>query len=197
MIFVSFTCSWYDLRYLSFGFFFMVTYCQKRSILFALGYGLCVWIGNRGGPAHEMGNEVEGGALSGTSSGILQQQRTGIVPWSQCVQGLVWSGYGGFRYSGFARLFKSVILLWIFNLGSTGEQDGNPRLSCFGLMKNSRDGKSYSTNLAFTPPEYLRTGTYTLLQDLSTWIFFTWTLVHIFNQDTVFLDLMSKGKLEM
>lgn len=31
-------------------------------------------------------------------------------------------------------------------------------MSCFGLMKNSRDGKSYSTNLAFTPPEYLRTG---------------------------------------
>ncbi|MCD9644578.1 hypothetical protein HAX54_032930 [Datura stramonium] len=29
------------------------------------------------------------------------------------------------------------------------DQDGNPRLSCFGLMKNSRDGKSYSTNLAF------------------------------------------------
>jgi len=25
-------------------------------------------------------------------------------------------------------------------------------------MKNSRDGRSYSTNLAFTPPEYLRTG---------------------------------------
>ncbi|KAK9940658.1 hypothetical protein M0R45_017308 [Rubus argutus] len=38
------------------------------------------------------------------------------------------------------------------------DQDGNPRLSCFGLMKNSKDGKSYSTNLAFTPPEYLRTG---------------------------------------
>jgi hypothetical protein len=37
-------------------------------------------------------------------------------------------------------------------------QDCNPRLSCFGLMKNSRDGKSYSTNLAFTPPEYMRTG---------------------------------------
>ncbi|KAJ8441525.1 hypothetical protein Cgig2_026326 [Carnegiea gigantea] len=37
-------------------------------------------------------------------------------------------------------------------------KDCNPRLSCFGLMKNSRDGKSYSTNLAFTPPEYLRTG---------------------------------------
>lgn len=34
----------------------------------------------------------------------------------------------------------------------------NPRLSTFGLMKNSRDGKSYSTNLAFTPPECLRTG---------------------------------------
>ncbi|XVF46627.1 hypothetical protein PTKIN_Ptkin03bG0043200 [Pterospermum kingtungense] len=38
------------------------------------------------------------------------------------------------------------------------DQDCNPRLSSFGLMKNSRDGKSYSTNLAFTPPEYLRTG---------------------------------------
>uniref|UniRef100_A0A7N0U5A9 non-specific serine/threonine protein kinase n=1 Tax=Kalanchoe fedtschenkoi TaxID=63787 RepID=A0A7N0U5A9_KALFE len=38
------------------------------------------------------------------------------------------------------------------------DKDGNPRLSCFGLMKNSRDGKSYSTNLAFTPPEYLKTG---------------------------------------
>ncbi|PWA60508.1 tetratricopeptide-like helical domain-containing protein [Artemisia annua] len=37
-------------------------------------------------------------------------------------------------------------------------QEYNPRLSCFGLMKNSRDGKSYVTNLAFTPPEYLRTG---------------------------------------
>ncbi|GJT44761.1 probable serine/threonine-protein kinase [Tanacetum coccineum] len=38
------------------------------------------------------------------------------------------------------------------------DDDANPRLSCFGLMKNSRDGRSYSTNLAFTPPEYLRTG---------------------------------------
>ncbi|XP_060176791.1 serine/threonine-protein kinase BSK5-like [Lycium barbarum] len=38
------------------------------------------------------------------------------------------------------------------------DKDGDPRLSCFGLMKNSRDGKSYSTNLAFTPPEYMRTG---------------------------------------
>ncbi|XAR55064.1 Non-specific serine/threonine protein kinase [Bertholletia excelsa] len=38
------------------------------------------------------------------------------------------------------------------------DDDGNSRLSSFGLMKNSRDGKSYSTNLAFTPPEYLRTG---------------------------------------
>ncbi|KAG6784764.1 hypothetical protein POTOM_010470 [Populus tomentosa] len=38
------------------------------------------------------------------------------------------------------------------------DEDGNPKLSSFGLMKNSRDGKSYSTNLAFTPPEYLRTG---------------------------------------
>ncbi|XP_073278493.1 serine/threonine-protein kinase BSK1-like isoform X1 [Primulina huaijiensis] len=36
--------------------------------------------------------------------------------------------------------------------------DGDPRLSCFGLMKNSQDGKSYSTNLAYTPPEYLKNG---------------------------------------
>ena len=39
-------------------------------------------------------------------------------------------------------------------------QDGDPHLSSFGLMKNSRAGKSYSTNLAYTPPEFLRTGYY-------------------------------------
>uniref|UniRef100_A0A9I9DE57 non-specific serine/threonine protein kinase n=1 Tax=Cucumis melo TaxID=3656 RepID=A0A9I9DE57_CUCME len=39
------------------------------------------------------------------------------------------------------------------------DENGDPRLSCFGLMKNSMDGKSYSTNLAYTPPEYLRDGT--------------------------------------
>ncbi|KAK9120677.1 hypothetical protein Syun_018294 [Stephania yunnanensis] len=38
------------------------------------------------------------------------------------------------------------------------DEDGDPRLSSFGLMKNSRDGKSFSTNLAYTPPEFLRTG---------------------------------------
>ncbi|KAI9117941.1 hypothetical protein K1719_011083 [Acacia pycnantha] len=38
------------------------------------------------------------------------------------------------------------------------DNEGNPRLSCFGLMKNSRDGKSYSSNLAFAPPEYLKLG---------------------------------------
>lgn len=38
------------------------------------------------------------------------------------------------------------------------DEDCDPRLSSFGLMKNSRDGKSYSTNLAYTPPEFLRTG---------------------------------------
>ncbi|XP_057966358.1 serine/threonine-protein kinase BSK1-like [Malania oleifera] len=38
------------------------------------------------------------------------------------------------------------------------DEDGDPRLSCFGLMKNSRDGKSYSTNLAYSPPEYLKNG---------------------------------------
>ncbi|CAH8316435.1 unnamed protein product [Eruca vesicaria subsp. sativa] len=38
------------------------------------------------------------------------------------------------------------------------DEECNPRLSTFGLMKNSMDGKGYSTNLAFAPPEYLRTG---------------------------------------
>ncbi|KFK33318.1 hypothetical protein AALP_AA6G359500 [Arabis alpina] len=38
------------------------------------------------------------------------------------------------------------------------DDDAKPRLLCFGLMRNSRDGKSYITNLAFTPPEYLKTG---------------------------------------
>lgn len=69
------------------------------------------------------------------------------------------------------RLVQLLICLFItiylvaFTISSSGYilkymQDGNPRLSTFGLMKNSRDGKSYSTNLAFTPPEYLRTGMY-------------------------------------
>ncbi|CAN8253999.1 unnamed protein product [Cochlearia groenlandica] len=39
------------------------------------------------------------------------------------------------------------------------DENGNPRLSCFGWMKNSKDGKNFSTNLAYTPPEYLRSGT--------------------------------------
>ncbi|CAN6559472.1 unnamed protein product [Malus baccata var. baccata] len=38
------------------------------------------------------------------------------------------------------------------------DQDWNPRLSCFGLMEKSKDGKSYSTNLAFNPPEYTNKG---------------------------------------
>ncbi|KAK3003454.1 hypothetical protein RJ639_018155, partial [Escallonia herrerae] len=38
------------------------------------------------------------------------------------------------------------------------DEDGDPCPSSFGLIKNSRDGKSYSTNLAYTPPEFLRTG---------------------------------------
>ncbi|KAG6678153.1 hypothetical protein I3842_14G065700 [Carya illinoinensis] len=58
------------------------------------------------------------------------------------------------------------------------DKDGNPRLSCFGLMKNSRDGKSYSTNLAFTPPEYLRIGRVT-----------TESVVYSFG--TLLLDLLS------
>ncbi|XP_058098493.1 serine/threonine-protein kinase BSK1-like isoform X2 [Magnolia sinica] len=58
------------------------------------------------------------------------------------------------------------------------DEDGNPRLSCFGLMKNSRDGKSYSTNLAYTPPEYLRNGRVTPESV-------------IFSFGTVLLDLLS------
>lgn len=43
-------------------------------------------------------------------------------------------------------------------LPSRSLQDGNPRLSCFGLMKSSGNGNTYSTNLAFAPPEFLKTG---------------------------------------
>ncbi|KAI8027789.1 Serine/threonine-protein kinase BSK7 [Camellia lanceoleosa] len=42
------------------------------------------------------------------------------------------------------------------------DEDCNPRLSCFGLTKSSGSGNIYSTNLAFTPPEFLKTGTVTL-----------------------------------
>ncbi|XP_018513502.1 serine/threonine-protein kinase BSK6 isoform X2 [Brassica rapa] len=55
---------------------------------------------------------------------------------------------------------------------------GNPRLSCFGLMKSSKEGKSYSTNLSFAPPEYMRLGT--LLPESV-----------IFSFGTLLLDLMS------
>ncbi|XP_028105724.1 serine/threonine-protein kinase BSK3-like [Camellia sinensis] len=42
------------------------------------------------------------------------------------------------------------------------DEDCNPRLSCFGLMKSSGNGNIYSTNLAFTPPEFLKIGIVTL-----------------------------------
>ncbi|CAL0313677.1 unnamed protein product [Lupinus luteus] len=58
------------------------------------------------------------------------------------------------------------------------DEDGDPRLSSFGLMKNSRDGKSYSTNLAYTPPEFLRTGR--IIPESV-----------IFSYGTVLLDLLS------
>lgn len=60
----------------------------------------------------------------------------------------------------FSFLGGSVLKVSILNckLNFLCLQDGDPCLSCFGLMKNSRDGKSYSTNLAYTPPEYLRNG---------------------------------------
>ncbi|PRQ34302.1 putative protein kinase RLK-Pelle-RLCK-XII-1 family [Rosa chinensis] len=55
------------------------------------------------------------------------------------------------------------------------DHNGNPRLSCFGLMKNSRDGKSYSSTPAYVPsrihtdrvmPESLIYNFGTLLLDL-------------------------------
>ncbi|KAL8092146.1 hypothetical protein AgCh_034440, partial [Apium graveolens] len=58
------------------------------------------------------------------------------------------------------------------------DQEGDPRLSCFSLMRNSRDGKSYSTNLAYTPPEYLRNGRVTPESV-------------IFSSGTILLDLLS------
>ncbi|GMI91385.1 brassinosteroid-signaling kinase 1 [Hibiscus trionum] len=58
------------------------------------------------------------------------------------------------------------------------DENGDPRLSCFGFMKNSMDGKSYSTNLAYTPPEYLRNGRVTPESV-------------IFSFGTVLLDLLS------
>ena len=61
-------------------------------------------------------------------------------------------------------------------------QNGDPRLSCFGLMKNSRDGKSYSTNLAYTPPEYLRNGN---------------MIVSVFRAKFFFFCLLFLGHLEM
>ncbi|CAH8391340.1 unnamed protein product [Eruca vesicaria subsp. sativa] len=58
------------------------------------------------------------------------------------------------------------------------DKAGNPRLSCFGLMKCIREGKSYSTNLAFAPPEYLRQGI--VIPESS-----------LFSFGTLLLDLMS------
>ncbi|KAI5017816.1 hypothetical protein ZWY2020_042704 [Hordeum vulgare] len=62
------------------------------------------------------------------------------------------------------------------------DENGDPRLSCFGLMKNSRDGKSYSTNLAYTPPEYLRNGRVTAESV-------------IFSFGTVLIDLLSGKRI--
>ncbi|CAA0827738.1 Probable serine/threonine-protein kinase [Striga hermonthica] len=58
------------------------------------------------------------------------------------------------------------------------DEEGDSRLSCFGLMKNSRDGRSYSTNLAYTPPEYLKNGRVT--QESV-----------VYSYGTVLLDLLS------
>ncbi|WVZ55334.1 hypothetical protein U9M48_006006 [Paspalum notatum var. saurae] len=62
------------------------------------------------------------------------------------------------------------------------DENGDPCLSCFGLMKNSRDGKSYSTNLAYTPPEYLRNGRVT-----------SESVIYSFG--TILLDLLSGKRI--
>ncbi|KAK4753064.1 hypothetical protein SAY87_021862 [Trapa incisa] len=58
------------------------------------------------------------------------------------------------------------------------DENGDPRLSCFGFMKNSRDGKSYSTYHEYTPPDYLKYGRVTPESV-------------IFSFGTVLLDLLS------
>lgn len=45
-------------------------------------------------------------------------------------------------------------------------------------MKNSRDGKSYSTNLAYTPPEFLRTGAYSIMEKKAVEVTFLLHLDH-------------------
>jgi hypothetical protein len=76
-------------------------------------------------------------------------------------------------------------------------QDCNPRLSCFGLMKNSRDGKSYSTNLAFTPPEYMRTGwfLFMLLKPYSLLLRPWMILVESFLSDHIGTELSCKAAM--
>ncbi|CAH8379861.1 unnamed protein product [Eruca vesicaria subsp. sativa] len=59
---------------------------------------------------------------------------------------------------------------------------GNPKLSCFGLMMNSHEGKSHNTNLAFAPPEYLNLGA--LVPESVTYSF-----------GTLLLDLMSGRRI--
>lgn len=125
---------------------------MKRVIL------LLSWI--RGNTTNEMGHAIKGCILSRTSFRILHKQRACIIPRSQCLQGFIW--WGNDLLSTYLILFDRSVLYDSLIYMLEFFQDGNPRLSTFGLMKNSRDGKSYSTNLAFTPPEYLRTGIYNM-----------------------------------
>ncbi|KAK4800850.1 hypothetical protein SAY86_021337 [Trapa natans] len=59
------------------------------------------------------------------------------------------------------------------------DEDGDPHLSCFGLMKYSHDGKSHGTNLAYTPPEYLKTGAKLTAESI------------MYSFGTILLDLLS------
>ncbi|ESQ36806.1 hypothetical protein EUTSA_v10007855mg [Eutrema salsugineum] len=77
------------------------------------------------------------------------------------------------------------------------DEECNPRLSTFGLMKNSRDGKSYTTNPAFTPPEYLGTGRITaecVIYSFGTLLLDLLTGKHI--PPSHALDLIRDGNLE-
>ena len=66
-------------------------------------------------------------------------------------------------------------------------------------MKNSRDGKSYSTNLAYTPPEFLRTGQHLTFIGTNNYLYTNDVIIAgrvipesvIYSYGTVLLDLLS------
>ncbi|KAK1412838.1 hypothetical protein QVD17_34375 [Tagetes erecta] len=59
------------------------------------------------------------------------------------------------------------------------DQECNPRLSSFGLMKSRQDGKNYGMDLTFRPPEYFTTGIRVTAEGV------------IYSFGTILLDLLS------